>query len=275
MVSHSDGAKSRVGKLSQKSFGAEMVLTLNSHIPSEVSDVIGFYVYALRDPRDRQVFYVGKGKGDRALSHIREAGRDPSSERAKLKRIHDIESAGLKVEHLFIRTHLNSEEEAFRIEQSVIDAYYASGIPLSNLVKGHGSSKFGLASVNTVVAELSALPAPASLEPVIFFVINKFWRPDSNEDDVYLYTREYWLVGAETREKARYAFGVAHGIIRGVYKIDSWYRSRKKGEARRWGFNGIDAPEMIHFIGTSVRRFNVEGRRSPFRKYLSGIPAPD
>ena len=156
-------------------------------IPPEVAEAINYYVYALRDPRDRQVFYVGKGQGDRVLSHIREAGKDVTSERAKLKRIREIEADGHHVEHLFVRTHLNGEE-ALTVEQAVIDAYKATGLSLTNLVSGHDSSTYGLASVETVVAEFSALPAPGSTEPTLLFVINKSWSRDMGEDDVYFYT---------------------------------------------------------------------------------------
>ena len=34
---------------------------------------IGWYVYALRDPRNNQVFYVGKGKRNRRYERITEA----------------------------------------------------------------------------------------------------------------------------------------------------------------------------------------------------------
>jgi hypothetical protein len=247
---------------------------VSTGIPVEVAEFIGFYVYALRDPRDKRVFYVGKGQGGRVLSHVREAGASTANEREKLRRIREIEADGRHVEHLFLRTHLSSEE-ALVVEQAVIDAYKASGLPLTNLVSGHDSSTYGLASVETVVAEFSALPAPGSTEPTLLFVINKSWRPDMGEDEVYFYTRGHWIVSAETRTKARYAFGVAHGIIRGTYKIDSWFPSEQKGEERRWGFHGKPAPEMAHFIGTSVRRFNLEGKQNPYSKYLLGIPSPD
>jgi hypothetical protein len=231
-------------------------------------------VYALRDPRDHQIFYVGKGQGGRVLSHVREAGANVNSERAKLRLIREIETSGHSVEHLFVRTNLSSDE-ALMVEQAVIDAYRASGLPLTNLVSGHESSIYGLASVETVVAELSALPAPGSTEPTLLFVINKSWRRDMGEDDIYFYTRGHWLVGADARAKAKYAFGIAHGIVRGVYRIDSWFPSEQKGEERRWGFHGSPAPEMAHFIGTSVRRFNLEGKQNPYSKHLSGIPAPE
>jgi len=39
-------------------------------IPSDVARKIGHYVYLYVDPRTRRPFYVGKGKGSRALAHL-------------------------------------------------------------------------------------------------------------------------------------------------------------------------------------------------------------
>ena len=34
-----------------------------------VAEEIGWYVYALQDPRDNKVFYIGKGKDNRVFAH--------------------------------------------------------------------------------------------------------------------------------------------------------------------------------------------------------------
>lgn len=34
-----------------------------------VKEALNFYVYALVDPRDKKIFYVGKGSGDRVFQH--------------------------------------------------------------------------------------------------------------------------------------------------------------------------------------------------------------
>ena len=34
---------------------------------------LGKYVYALRDPRDRKIFYVGQGSDDRLFQHFNDA----------------------------------------------------------------------------------------------------------------------------------------------------------------------------------------------------------
>ena len=47
----------------------------------------GYYVYALVDPRDDKVFYIGKGTGNRVFSHEMESGKSPKSEKKKLQKI--------------------------------------------------------------------------------------------------------------------------------------------------------------------------------------------
>jgi len=38
-----------------------------------VAEKLGWYVYALRDPRTRKIFYVGKGSSERVYAHARYA----------------------------------------------------------------------------------------------------------------------------------------------------------------------------------------------------------
>lgn len=81
-------------------------------------------------------------------------------------------------------------------------------------------------------------------------------------------------MGADVRNRAVYALGVARGLVRGVYRIESWFPSPQEGEEGKWGFTGSPAHEMSHVLGTSVRRFNLDGAQNPYRKFLSGVPGP-
>lgn len=238
-------------------------------IPFEVAEKLRYYVYALRDPRDGRVFYVGKGKGARINSHVVEAGKDPSSERAKLRTITEIENSGSPVELLFLRTEL-SEAEALAVEQAVIDAFRADGHPLTNLVKGHDSGRLGLAALPAVVARYGATPCPAIEHPVIMVKMQRGWRADMNPKQVYDNTRGHWKLGADTRRRAHYCLGIAYGVVRGAYRIDDWFRSEMEWDAgqNRWGFNGADAVELEHVVGTHVR--DVFPNQVMYRKFLEG-----
>lgn len=235
-------------------------------VPHEVAAALGHYVYVLRDPRNHRVFYVGKGVGSRVYAHVREAER--TGGRAKLDRIRAIRAAGRSVEHLIVRSGLPTEKDALVVEQAVIDALAAAGAALTNVVNGHEASIHGLGTVDAAVARWSAPRAPKFTAPTAIFIINKAWRPDMNDDDVYEVTRGHWLVGPKSRDTIEYAMGVAFGVVRGVYRVEEWYRSTQPGEAKKWGFNGTDAPEMAHFVGTSVRHLvPTQGAQNPVRLY--------
>jgi hypothetical protein len=248
-------------------------------IPFDTQLALGFYVYALRDPRDGEVFYVGKGKGERILQHVTEAGKNPMSEKAKLKRIKDIESKGFEVEHLFLRTGLKTEDVAFAIEQAVIDAFLANratsdGVSkLTNLVAGHEHQELGLASLDTVLAKHRKTKTPQIQEPILVLKLNRLWEPDMNPESLLKVSQGVWGVGKDVREKAKIAVVISFGIIRGVYEIDrdGWKPASKGEDKGKWVFTGkvLSDPKFSSLIGTDMGQ-QVRNQVS-FQKFLDGF----
>ena len=98
-------------------------------------------IYGLIDPRNKQIFYIGKGTGNRVFEHERESLASPESDRLKLKTISDIKADGFEVEKIIINANL-SEAEAFAAEAALINAFnYISDCGLTNIVAGHHSSE--------------------------------------------------------------------------------------------------------------------------------------
>lgn len=94
----------------------------------------GFYVYLLCNPVDGSIFYVGKGKGDRALVHSRIVSSGESTGNgAKDMRILEIIQAGLSVDVLFFHW-TEFESEAYQIERLMIEAL--SEHKLTNIAGG-------------------------------------------------------------------------------------------------------------------------------------------
>ena len=84
-----------------------------------VIEKLDFYVYFLQDPRTDEVFYIGKGIGNRVFNHL-ECAIETDGTTEKLDKIRDIVDSGNKVKHFILR-HGLSESIAFEIEASLID----------------------------------------------------------------------------------------------------------------------------------------------------------
>jgi hypothetical protein len=84
-----------------------------------------YYVYKLIDPRDNTVFYVGKGKNNRAKSHMKET-KDTTLNDRKYNKIQSIMKAGLTPVIEYHTTGL-AEQEAYDLEEEMIAFYGRKG----------------------------------------------------------------------------------------------------------------------------------------------------
>ena len=93
------------------------------------------YVYELIDPRNNEVFYVGKGVGHRVEQHRKDAENDNNT--IKLKRINDIELDNLEIIERIIGRY-DTDYEAKAVEATLIKYIY--GLKnLANEVHGRGA----------------------------------------------------------------------------------------------------------------------------------------
>lgn len=247
-------------------------------IPFDTQNALKYYVYALRDPSTKEVFYIGKGKGERILQHSTEAGKNPTSEKAKLKRIKEIEATGKSVDHLFIRTGIENEDEAFAIEQAVIDSFAANRNSkgksiLTNLVAGHEHSERGLASLDTVLARHATPKTPMINRPVLVLKLNRKWEPDMNADEIFKAARGVWGVGQQTRDLAELAIVITYGVIRGVYEIDQrgWKPTTDPAHKGKWIFSGQATKDkaLLELIGSDMGK-QVKNQAN-FQIFLNGF----
>ena len=102
-----------------------------------VIEQLGYYVYFLQDPRNDEIFYVGKGIGNRVFNHL-EGAVETNRETEKLDRIREVVISGNNVKHYILR-HGLTEQASFEIEAALID--FIGMKNLSNLQGGHYSKK--------------------------------------------------------------------------------------------------------------------------------------
>ena len=188
-----------------------------------LSAINGYYVYALIDPRSNDVFYIGKGTGNRVFSH--EAEIEKSSETEKIRKIRDIESNGFSVKRVMINWGL-SEQEAFAAEASLINLFNViSDVRLTNIVAGHHVHE----SLTVEAFELRY--GAESLKPeeikhnILVIKINKLYRKNMSNYEIYDAVRGMWRVSLSSikSKKIQYVFAVYNGLIVGVYKPDEWH----------------------------------------------------
>ena len=233
---------------------------------------IGFYVYALADPRTNKVFYVGKGKKNRWYDHIDSANNSKSKSdiSLKLSTINEIHNSGNKVAVHLVRHGIANESVAYEIEAAVIHAYKLmdkTDIDLSNIAEVH-HPEHGLMGIGLAQSIYNAKPAPKITEPVVILKISKLWYPDMPDEELMEATTGWWQ-HRKIQENAKYAFAVSRGVIREVYRINSW-RERHKGDRGykrsdrskpRWGFPDgcVVAPELSHYVNKSVKHLFKTG----------------
>lgn len=237
-----------------------------------VSERLGYYVYLLSDPRTGEIFYVGKGVGNRVFAHAADA-IEGSRDSDKLGRIRDIHAAGHRVRHELLRFGL-TERTAFEVEAAAIELLGLT--ELANVVSGHNTSERGRMSADVAISLFEAPPVDTITEAALLIRIPRLWYPSMPAEDLFEATHGWWRIGIR-REGADYAFAVNKGIVREVYRIRSW-RQRRRGDRGweddvktgrpRWGFDGEIADEIAHYRNRSVAHLFKPGDASPV-KYLN------
>lgn len=218
------------------------------------------YVYLLTDPRTGEIFYVGKGVGDRVNAHVNDALESTGST-DKLETIREIHKAGLEVGHELLRFGM-SEREAFEVESAAIQLLGLD--ELTNEVSGHHVGARGRMSLDVAISMFEApeLEVGDIEEPVVLIKVPKTWYPSIPPKELFEATRGWWTFG-ERREGAKYAMAVSRSVIREVYRIDTW-RQRTTGDRDwqhdigkrpRWGFEGSVANELARYRNRSVKPY--------------------
>jgi len=248
------------------------------YFAQSVIEEIDAYVYLLLYPDTRKPFYVGKGRGNRVFQHALNALESPTAT-DKLETIRNIIASGKRVEYRIVR-HRMSDEAAFEVESALID--YIGFEDLLNDVRGHHTTERGLMTVEEIATKYNAKKIETISEPCVLIIINREYRklketmpkkhfmtPDEEKTwkenfdrRLYEITRSSWKIGSK-RHKARFAFAVCDGLVRGIYYIEKW-----SPVGDRWEFEGRKATDWANYqeyIHGDVSSFITKGAQNPIR----------
>jgi len=206
------------------------------------------------------------------------------NESRKVERLNDLRIEGL-CPRIDVLVHgLEDEQTALTIEAAVIDALELGA--LTNEVRGARTGQFGRTPLSELLVSYAAAPVEI-IDPVLLIRINRLYVANMSMHALYEATRGTWVLGRQ-RERARFAFAVYHGVVRGVFYIKSWhpggstdYETRQRENLRgyrRWEFTGGPASDEIcsRYVGKSVSSYLPKGQQNPVR-YVncgSGRTAP-
>ena len=203
--------------------------TVNSFNQSTI-EALAFYVYALVDPRDNKIFYIGKGKGNRVFQHAKDAIND-NDQSLKLDTIRNILQEGKQVQFYILRHNL-TESVAYIVESTLIDMLTYDKFnrinQLTNIVAGHHQWDEGIKDVDEIDAlyncsEININPG----ESLLLVSLNKSYDQAKANGvyqriDIYEATRKYWYIAKNRPQEIKYLLGVYKGIVRSVIAVDSW-----------------------------------------------------
>ena len=232
---------------------------------------LGHYVYALVDPRDESIFYVGKASANnRAFNHLRIG----AGEEEKHRRIREIRDSKNEPNVEILRYGLATAQASFEVEAAVIDTLGLEN--LTNKVRGHGVDR-GRQKSDAVERLHGSKPVATETisEPIMMFFINQSYSPTKSEPELYDCVRQFWSrVSPKTRTPSPISgtlpFPVALAVVESVvvraYSVIAWFPAgstmssrTSDGLGNRWEFVG----QILHDHKLVGRRLTKDGRDLP------------
>ena len=219
-------------------------MTINKFSQTTLNE-LQYYVYVYSDPETKKPFYIGKGKGNRAFAHLTAEG-----DREKDKRIQELHENG-KEPLIEILVHGVDEQTAFRVEAAAIDLIGVEN--LTNAQRGYHSERFGRKEVSALEALYNQreLKLDDISENVLIIKINRAYRNDMTDFELYEVTRGTWVINLEKAKQIEYVFAVYASIVLEVYSVAGWH------PAFSTFYSSIDNAPMNH------DRFEFVGKIAP------------
>ena len=201
-----------------------------SSFDQKTKEALAFYVYALVDPRDNRIFYIGKGKDDRVFQHAKNALSE-NDQSLKLDIIRSIQKEGKQVISYIIRHNL-SNETALIVESTLIDLLtykkFNKSNQLANIAAGYHQWDEGIKDVDEIDAIYNCPKININRgETLLLVSLNKSFNQAKAKGvyrrlDIYESTRQYWDIGKNRPQEIKYVLGVYKKVVRSVIEVKSW-----------------------------------------------------
>lgn len=214
-------------------------MTDKQSLSKYVQEKLGHYVYALRDPRDNKVFYVGKGVGERVLSHANGIIENDDPQTMKQLQIKEIHSQGLEVESWIVQSDLKDDHHSFATESAVygilkllVPSLDSELFSLKNIVAPPTFGEAGLIQVKEAVA-LHGEPVDNSCLPhnAMFIRPALLWRRGMTTEELWEVTRGWWGCAENRISKIRYVISIPNSVIRGIWEVpQNGWREQKESD---------------------------------------------
>lgn len=232
-----------------------------------MKSALEYYVYALVDPRDNKIFYIGKGVGDRVFQHCA-CAIDSDEHSLKLDTIRQILAEGLDVKHYIVR-HKLTEEMAFIVESTLIDLLtyndFNTERVLTNIAAGHHQWDEGIKTTEEIAAIYDCAKAKINPNETLLLVsLNKSYDQKKAKGvyvrpDIYECTRKYWPIAKSRLNEIDYVLGVYRGVVREVIKPTKWFAADVAEDGTvfkktRYGCDGEELPDS-HYMNKDVTDF--------------------
>jgi hypothetical protein len=236
--------------------------TMKLKFSASTTAQLGHYVYALVDPRDEAIFYVGKASANnRAFNHLRSV----TGEEEKQTRIRDIRAAGFEPAVEILRYGLSSADASLEVEAALIDALGLEN--LTNKVRGHGVDR-GRQTANEVERLHGSKPVAVETirESLMMFFISQTYSPTKSELELYDCVRQFWSrVSPKTRTpspttgKLPYplALGVVDSVVVRAYEVAAWFPAGTTFSSR----SSAKPSNRWEFVGRLLEDHRLVGRR--------------
>lgn len=177
------------------------------------------YVYAyceIGEDNKRNPIYIGKGKKDRCLAHLKDLDKKNDNKSKKIQDLISKNKLGIDI----IAYGLD-DKTSFAIESACIDLMGIEN--LTNLVKGKGDNikRFPIEELKNII-----LDDPVEIDKEdsgVAILINRDYKPQFGDLDIFEYTRGIWSKNMVSIAKgARYAYATNHGVVKEIYEIYEW-----------------------------------------------------